>query len=321
MNLAIAVSVFFCVLLTVEGSFMLIKAKWDPEARRVKKQLRSLASNREEDQPDAIMRVRTLSSMPWFNRMLGEIRIMARIDRLLVQANAEHNLGAYVLLSAVSGVGAFYLLLHFTKTLLFAIPFAAVTGVVPFTHIFIRKNRRMKKFEAQLPEALELLARSLRAGHAMVSGLQMVAQEFRDPMGIEIQKTVNSTNLGVSMEAALKSLTERVDCPDLKFLAVSIIIQRESGGNLAEILETIGSLIRARFKLQGRIRALAAEGKLSALILLGIPFVVAFILLLINPDYLRPLVEDPTGKVIVAVALLLMATGIFIMKKMIAIKV
>ena len=173
--------------------------------------------------------------------------------------------------------------LQLTRNVLCAIPVAAAMGGIPFLHVSMKKKRRMKKFETQLPEALELLARSLRAGHAMVSGLSMVAQEFHDPMGAEIQKTVTSINLGVSVELALKNLTERVDCPDLKFLAVSIIIQRESGGNLSEILETIGNLIRARFKLQGRIRALAAEGKLSALILLGIPFVVAFVLWLFEP--------------------------------------
>ena len=179
----------------------------------------------------------------------------------------------------------------------------------------------MRKFERQLPDALDLVARSLRAGHAFSGGLQMVADEFDDPLGTEFQRTVAQINLGVSIEQALKNLADRVDCPDLKFFAVSVIIQRESGGNLAEILESISSLIRERFRLRGKIRTLTAEGKLSAGILVGIPFFVAFALSFMNPDYVRVLSTDPTGKILVAVALIMMGIGIAWMKKMITLKV
>ena len=179
----------------------------------------------------------------------------------------------------------------------------------------------MRKFERQLPDALDLVARSLRAGHAFSGGLQMVADEFDDPLGIEFQRTVAQINFGLSTEQALKALANRVDCPDLKFFAVSVIIQRESGGNLAEILENISSLIRGRFKLRGKIRTLTAEGKLSAAILIGIPFFIAFALSFINPEYIRVLFTDATGKILVAAALIMMGLGVAWMTKMITLKV
>jgi tight adherence protein B len=179
----------------------------------------------------------------------------------------------------------------------------------------------MKKFERQLPDALDLIARSLRAGHAFSTGLGMVGQEFDDPVGPEFRKAQLQVGFGVSVDQALKALVQRVDCPDIRFFAVSVIIQRESGGNMAEILEGISSLIRARFKLRGKIRALAAEGKLSAIILLAIPFFMAFALSIVNPDYLAVLTVDPLGKILVICALLMMMIGVLSVKKMIDIKV
>ncbi len=321
MNLIIAISVFVCVLCVIEGLSLLLRSKWDPEIKRVKLQLKSLSSDILQNQPNTIMRNRRLSSIPWLNRILSGIPVLAKLDNLLLQANSRHHLGVFLLLSMLLALGTFYLISLLTRNVLVATPVAAAAAGIPFMYASMRKAGRIKKFQAQLPEALELMARSLRAGHAMVGGLQMVAQEFDDPMGTEIQKTVAQINFGVGVEQALKNLTERIDCPDLKFLAVSIIIQRESGGNLAEILESVGSLIRARFKLQGRIRTLAAEGKLSAIILTGIPFAVALVLSFMNPDYIRFLVDDPAGKIIVGMALLMMGLGVVVMKKMIAIKV
>ena len=182
------------------------------------------------------------------------------------------------------------------------------------------KTRRMRRFEAQLPDALDMMARSLRAGHALTTGIEMAGQEFPDPLGPEFAKTVAQISFGVGMEQALRNLTKRVDCPDLKFLAVSIIIQRETGGNLAEILETISRLIRERHKLLGKIRALSAEGKLSAIILLALPFLVAAAMLALNPSYLDSLLSDPLGRVLIVAAVMMMLLGVGAIKKTVDIK-
>lgn len=179
----------------------------------------------------------------------------------------------------------------------------------------------MKIFQAQLPEALDLIARSLRAGHAFTGGLKMVGDEMNDPIGGEFLKTLSEINLGVGVQEALINLAGRVDCPDLKFFITSVIIQRETGGNLAEILENLAHLIRERFKFYGKVQTLAAPGKLSAIILVILPFALAFVISQINPKYMQALINDPAGKYLIGAALLLMAVGTLFIKKLIAIKV
>jgi tight adherence protein B len=322
MNLIITVAVFIAVLCILEGVGFMLRNKWDPEARRVQRQLKTLSDETEIHQTtDITTRKRPLSSVPSLHAMLARIPQLSRIDNLLIQSNIKYPTSVFLLFSLLLGFLGFYVAQLSLKTLLLSLPAAALLGLIPYFVASAKKRQRMRKFERQLPDALDLVARSLRAGHAFSGGLQMVADEFDDPLGTEFQRTIAQINLGVGVEQALKNLADRVDCADLKFFAVSVIIQRESGGNLAEILESISNLIRGRFKLRGKIRTLTAEGKLSAAILIGIPIFVALALSFINPDYIRVLSTDPTGKLLVAAALIMMGLGIAWMKKMITLKV
>jgi tight adherence protein B len=321
MNLIITVAVFIAVLCILEGVGFMLRNKWDPEARRVQRQLKTLSDETEIHQTTDITRKRPLSSVPSLHAMLARIPQLSRIDNLLIQSNIKYPASVFLLFSLLLGFLGFYVAQLSLKTLLLSLPAAALLGLIPYFVASAKKRQRMRKFERQLPDALDLVARSLRAGHAFSGGLQMVADEFDDPLGTEFQRTIAQINLGVGVEQALKNLADRVDCADLKFFAVSVIIQRESGGNLAEILESISNLIRGRFKLRGKIRTLTAEGKLSAAILIGIPIFVALALSFINPDYIRVLSTDPTGKLLVAAALIMMGLGIAWMKKMITLKV
>ena len=232
MSLIAAGFVFICVMCAIEGLFLAAQSKIDPTAKKVRSRLRAAAAERFGGGGEglSVVHLRVFDSVPGLNRLLSGISIMQKLDRLLLQAGATRPLGFFVLLGLILAVCAAYGATLLTHTALAAIPAAAAGGFAPFINLLMQKKRRMKKFEAQLPEALELMARSLRAGHAFLGGLQMAAQEFDDPMGTEMQKTVAQINLGVSVEQALKNLTSRVDCQDLKFLAVAIIIQRESGG-------------------------------------------------------------------------------------------
>jgi tight adherence protein B len=323
MSLLAAAFVFICVLGAIEGLFIVAHARLDPTAKKVARQLKAAAAERfgEGGPGRSVVTPRAFSYVPRLNLILGRIALMQRLDRLLLQAGAARPLGFFVLLALILAVSGFYAAVLCTGSALAGAPAGAVAGALPFAGLLMQKRQRMKKFEAQLPEALDLMARSLRAGHAFVGGLQMAAQEFDDPMGAEMQKAVAQISLGVSVEQALKNLTARVDCQDLKFLAVSIIIQRESGGNLTEILETIAALIRERFKLHGKVRALSAEGKLSAVILTALPFVITFMLAVINPAYPRSLWEDPMGRMLAVAAIIMMAAGVAVMKKMTGIRV
>lgn len=321
MTLAVTIAVVIAVLCIVEGSFLYLRTRFDPEARRVRDKLRSLSEEQTAEQITDLTRFRPLSSIPWLDSTLRKIPLLQQIDNILVQANLKQPLGVFILLSFVLTIAGIYLFTITLRHLPLGLLFGILAGAAPMLYVLMRKIQRVRKFERQLPDALDLIARSLRAGHAFSTGLGMVGQEFEDPVGPEFRKAQMQIGLGVSMDEALKALVRRIDCPDLRFFAVSVIIQRESGGNMAEILEGIASLIRARFKLRGRIRALSAEGKLSAIILLAIPFFMALALSVINPSYLQILNSDPLGKTLVIGALLMMMIGVLSIKKMIDIKV
>jgi tight adherence protein B len=194
-------------------------------------------------------------------------------------------------------------------------------SILPYLHLLKKKRERMAKFEKQLPEALDLIARSLKAGHAFTSGMKLVSEEFKDPLGPEFDETLDEVNFGLSVADALKNLTKRVECLDLKFFVVSVILQRETGGNLAEIIESLAHLIRSRFKFRRKVRVLSAEGKLSGVILVVLPFVLFAGLLLINPSYMGIMFADPIGKVIITISIIMIIVGVFFIRRIVDIDV
>ena len=321
MDILIGVAVFIAVLLLMEGAYFAIRTLKGPEKKAVKKRLRTLSASKIEDESIDILRKKFLSGIPWFNRLLLSFNWTDRLNRLLEQANVKYPLGVFVLLTFSLAFAGLLVSSWLTSNYLVVIPVTVILGMIPFFYVYMKKKQRMDKFQRQFPEALDLVARALRAGHAFTGGLKMVADEMGDPVGTEFDKTLDEINFGIGIPEALKGLSNRVDCPDLKFFVISVIIQRETGGNLAEILGNIAHLIRERFKLFGRIRVLAAQGKLSAAILIALPFVVALGLSFVNPKYIGTLSTDPIGRILVIFALIMMIFGVFIMRRLIAIKV
>ncbi len=319
------VIIFIGVIAVVEGVVLFLSWRMNPEKRRINQQLKVLSREREQlvnDNFDITRKSRELSSVPWLNRLLQKIPQLMPTDRLIEQARAPYPMGVFILAAILLFFVGTFIFYSLTRTFLVAVPAGLAMGYIPFLYLILKKNKRMKKFDAQLPDALDLMARALKAGHAFPGGLQMVAKEFDDPIGLEFAKVVEEVNFGVGVEEALRNLANRFGASsDLKFFAIAVMIQRESGGNLAEILESIARIIRERFKLMGTIRTLSAEGRLSAVILVAIPFVVAFALSIMNPKYINLLVTDPTGKIMVFISLIMMVTGIFVIKKIIQIKV
>lgn len=321
MEWVIGIGLFIAAICVVEGLLLLFRQKWDPESRTLDKRLGKYATSAPGQKAVDITRRRPLSDIPRLHEILSGIPVMHQLDRLVIQANTRLPLGVFLLLSIVLALGCYLLFIMLTRSYVLSIFIGIIAGLTPFIYLYMEKQKRVRKFERQLPDVLDLMARSLRAGHAFSGGLQMVAEEFDDPAGTEFLRVMNEINYGASLDQALKNLTERVDLPDLAFFTVSVIIQRESGGNLAEILESIARLIRERFKLHGKIRALSAEGKLSAIILLALPFFVAFVLSIVNPGYLPVLIMDPVGRIIIIIALCMMGFGILVVRKIINIKV
>ena len=198
---------------------------------------------------------------------------------------------------------------------------AILLGGAPLYYLRMKKKNRMRKFLVQLPEGLELIARGLRAGHAFTTGMKLAADNFEDPLGTEFHETLDEINFGLSVPDALKNLADRVDCPDLSFFVVSVVIQRETGGNLAEIIESIARIIRERFKFEDKLRVLSGEARFSAKILVALPLFVLVWLRFLNPGYGNVMYEDSLGKMMLGGAAALMIFGIFVMMRMVKIEV
>jgi tight adherence protein B len=321
MDLLIAMTIFILTVALIEGAYYALRKIRSGEKKEVLRRLRGYPSTQYEREIIDIMRKSMLSEVPWLNRMLLSIRWTDKLSRMIEQSGTESTLGVFILLSIVLASGGFVIGLWVTSHAFLSLFIAFFLGVFPFLYVYLKKKRRMEKFQRQLPDALDLIARALKAGHAFTGGLKMVGDELGEPVGTEFEKTLHEINFGSGVPEALKGLTQRVDCPDLRFFIISVIIQRETGGNLAEILGKISYLIRERFKLQSRVQVLASEGKLSAIILIAIPFVIALALSVLNPVYMKTLFVDPVGKALVAFALVMMVIGIVVMKRMIEIRV
>jgi tight adherence protein B len=198
---------------------------------------------------------------------------------------------------------------------------AGFLAFLPIMWLLFRRKRRMKKFASQLPEALELIARALRAGHSLASGFNLVAQEMSDPIGAEFSRTFEEQNLGKALDETLTDFTKRVPNLDLKFFATAIILQRQTGGDLAEILDKIGHLIRERFKIWGQVQALTGEGRLSGVVLLALPPALFAVVYKMNPDYLMLLFTDPMGKKMLVGGVVSQLLGALLIRKIVNIRV
>lgn len=207
------------------------------------------------------------------------------------------------------------------------IPFfiAPVAGVIlfflPFYYVSFMKKRRIGKFNQQLPEALEMLSRSLRAGHSLGAGFGLIADEMPDPLAKEFGRCFEEQNFGVSLEQSLESMTKRIPNLDLRFFATAVILQRQTGGDLAEILDKIGGLVRARYRLAGQIQALTGEGRLSGIVLLALPPGLFTAMLFLNKDYVMKLFTDPAGQWLLGGAIVMQFLGALVIRKIIDIKV
>jgi tight adherence protein B len=268
-----------------------------------------------------ILRKRLLSDIPFLNNLLLKTPGLQRLDNLIIKANAKYPMGFYILFAFLLAALGFMLGTIVIKNQILALVLIPVCSCMPFFYLIYLKQKRMQRMQKQLPEALDLISRALKAGHAFAGGMRLVADEFDDPIGPEFAETLDEINFGVSVSEALKNLARRVDFSEINYFVVGVILQRETGGNLAELMDTLASLIRGRFVFEGKVQTLAAEGKLSAVVLVCIPFFIIAYLKLATPDYMNLLFTDPIGRFMALVAGIMMIIGIIVMKKMVKIEV
>jgi tight adherence protein B len=314
---------FIAVVLLLEGIYLTWNAYKGPEAVSITKRLQSISAgwHGESSESAKLIKQRLLSDSPALERILSQIPRVHGLDRFLAQSGTQLNVSSfigYIVMSMLGGLAIASLLhLHF----LISLACMLIAGLLPVLLVHRERHKRLLKIEEQLPDAIDLMARALKAGHAFSASLQMVSSEGADPIAGEFRATSEEINYGISAQEALKNLSTRIPITDLRYFVVAVLIQRESGGNLAELLESISNLIRARLKLLGTIRVLSAEGRLSAWILSCLPFVLALVIQLVNPGFLNVLFTDPLGPTLIGGALFMMATGIYVMSRIIKIRV
>ena len=243
------------------------------------------------------------------------------LSLMFEQARVEMSVVTFLGICVGLGVGGTFLC-GFAGVSLVIAPFVGlVFGVLPFMWLIFRRKRRLNQFGAQLPEALELVARALRAGHSLAAGFHLVAQEMSDPISEEFGRVFEEQNLGIPFEEALENLTERVPNLDLKFFVTAVILQRQTGGDLAEILDKIGHLVRERFKIWGQVQALTGEGRLSGIVLLALPPLLFITVYRMNPDYIQLLFTDDLGKKMLIAGIVSQLVGALVIRKIINIRV
>jgi tight adherence protein B len=317
---AFAALIFVAVVLLIEGLYVAWNTKRGPEAQRFLRRVRAMSAD-VADQAASITRRRPSSASPLLQKLMEALPHTARLERLLAQSGKSWTMGGFGAASLAAAM------LGWAAAAWFALPFpfqlgaAAAALSLPFQVLLRARNKRLQKIEAQLPDALDLMGRALRAGHAFPTALKMVGDEMKDPIGGEFALVFDEVNFGVSMGDALMGMANRVDSTDLRYFVVAVLIQRETGGNLSELLDNISKIIRERIKLHGQIRVLSAEGKMSAWVLGLLPFGAAGMIQLTNPKFLALLFTDPAGQKMVGFALFMMAVGFFVMRRIIRIRV
>ncbi len=313
--------VFVLVLAVIFGGYLLFGPAHSERAE-VKKRLSLLElRNLQVSEIPEFLKTELLSEVPILNRILSSLNVAVLIDKRLRQADLKMNVGTFVLLSGALLVIGLAAGSYLHWPLLVSIVVGVLLFFIPNIVVDFKRRLRVKKFLSRFPDALEMFARSLRAGHSFTGAIQLVAQEMPEPIGPEFRKVFDEQNLGIPLRQALIGLTERVDSLDVKFFVTAILIQRETGGNLAEIIDKISYVIRERFRIHGQLKIFTAQARLTGGILAFLPIGVGFLLWTINPDYMRPLWVERAGKILIGIAVAMQVTGMLVIRKIIRIKI
>ena len=318
--LIIAGSVGICVAAIVGAVAMVVRGD---EASVAEDRLSTLTAKSRNDREGADASALTLRNPlegtanaleKWMTRQFN-------MKVLLEQAGIKMPLNKFAMICfGLAGVGTIGCL--FAPMPFFVAPVAGIVlFFIPFFWVNIKKKKRINKFNMQLPEALEMLSRSLRAGHSLGAGFGLISDEMPEPLGREFGRCFEEQNFGVSLEQSLESMTQRIPNLDLRFFATAVILQRQTGGDLAEILEKIGNLVRSRYRLAGAIQALTGEGRLSGIVLLGLPPALFTFMLWGNNAYIMKLFTDPMGRQLLGGAIVMQFIGALVIRKIIDIKV
>lgn len=320
------VLIFLAAFLAVEGLAMLASGRRSEAQATARDRLRKIAigiQDPEVQSEDSILRARKQAGRSWLD-LASMLPGGLQLERRLYQAGLTWTPAQFVLLSLALGIGAWLFASIFLGRVDTSLPFLLV-GLLPLWQVYRLRAKRMRSFEEQFPEALDLITRAMRAGHSLTLGFQMVGEELPDPIGPEFAQVAEEVKLGQEFRVALSNLVYRVEAGDLPFFTTAIMIQRETGGNLAEVLDKLGTLIRDRFALYGKVRALTAIGRASANLLACMPLVVVLLLYTCGGEggrsYVEPLYTSVPGYMLSAVAGVCVLIGYVVCLRMAKIEV
>jgi len=283
----------------------------------------ALASGRGErrDQIVDVRKDELFSAIPWVNRWLLKLELAPRLHTIIYQSGLKWTPGAIVLMSAACFTIAAYLVYLRTQAVIFALLIGALVGCAPFAFVLHKRKRRFDQIEQQLPEALDLMVSALRAGHSMIAAMRLVASESPQPISGEFRICFDEQNYGLELRTAMDNLVHRVPLQDLKIIVTAILIQKESGGNLAEVLDKAAYVIRERFRLKRQVRVHTAQGRLTGWILSFLPIVLGIGLYLINPKNMSLLWTRPIGLKLLYAAAIMMVAGALTIRKIVNMEV
>ncbi|AUT69228.1 type II secretion system F family protein [Paraburkholderia hospita] len=314
--------VFFSITLLIEAAYLWWQSHHSSAARRIENRVRMVdRDGRVAQNAESILKQRALGSSALAERMLLRVPRIHSLDQWLVQTGLGWSVQKFAFLVAIPAVAVLLICSLFYVPLVFTCTLMVLVGAVAPFWAYRAKEKRFKQLEEQLPEAADMLSRSLKAGHSFATALGMVGDEMPDPIASEFRIAFDQTSFGVPLNDALGELATRVPIPDLRYFVIAVLIQRESGGNLAEILSNISQLVRSRLALLGKVRALSAEGRLSAWVLGAMPFGLGGLMSIVNPDVLPILWNDPAGFKMIEVSLVAMLFGFVWMRKIVRIHV
>ena len=319
LTIYIAVAVFLGVTCIVLGLAMLLR---DKPTNRMEDRLNILTGTGNSAVKEAIKEsvlAHPLDDSPGFFERF--VQRFGNLNLIFEQADTSLTISNVLLISlGLAFLGSILALgIHIIPVL---VPLVAlIMGTLPMMWVLMRRKKRLKLFAAQLPEAMEMIARSLRSGQSLGFGLSLVATEMEQPIGSEFGRVFEEQNLGIPLDQSLKEMTERIPNLDLKFFVTAVVLQRQTGGDLAEILDKIGSLVRDRFRIWGQVQALTGEGRLSGVVLLILPLVLFLAVYQLNPTYIMVLFTDPMGTKMLVGAIIMQLIGALVIRKIVNIKV
>jgi len=317
-----AIVVFVVVSLVVFAIGSLLDRR-SSRARLLRDRLASVqkAAERKPSEELALLRDEMLSEIPALDNLLRRSTRISNLQTFLSQADLKTRAGNILMLCVLSGVAVAFLILVLTPFPQFAWLGIFIGGIFPYSYASFRRTRRFKKFEELFPQAIDTLARAVRAGHAFTTALELISNEISEPVASEFRKLFEEQKFGLPVRDALLNLTERVPLVDVKFFVTAVMLQRETGGNLAEILDNLSYMIRERFKIMRQVRVYTAQGRLTMLLLMGLPPIIVVSMSIINPTFIRPLFADPIGHTLIVVGITLQTVGYFIIRRIIRIQV